>query len=657
MSKKPVHFLRLISDGPPGRSAPTTPFEVQNWQRTLFASEYRSLLVFINLDTASEDDFISVLNSARPKFVIDLRTIPRFDIGSLNRKAVFAAFQQSSSIYFDVPGHLEVKEPADARLNPSLLIDYLSKEIWGGQPAIEGPIAFLVDSQKFSESYIKPLAEVVPAPTDDGWDVLGIPALATGPSTNSPRDLVFISHANPEDNDFTLWLASQLAAAGYNVWSDLTKLVGGEDFMESIETRLREEAAKVVVVISKAAQTKKGNFLDEVNLAVSLERTRGEASFVIPVRVDDLPFHEVRANLARKNIIDFGHNWADGLAALFRVLQRDGVAHASRMRADEILKWSKARYEDNVKVANVPETMISNWLPVQELPPHIDLLDANVPQGDIDLAAARRGHPRFRYLRMVGEFSAGNNSPSDDGSPFTVRYRIPTPSFLAGRPEQMPGLHAREAHNYVVSLMRQAWDDTAKSRGLKPYETASRALIWYVPKGLLESDRVAFVDYYGKQRRKSLVGWSERKQVHWNFGINAKPVLGDSPRYVLRPHVIFSTDGAVPLDNTDRMHALRRSFCRSWWNDRWRDLTIAFVSWLSAGEQRIEFPAGAGTSLKMEGALLRFTSPVSLVGDSGEATPDDGLIEDEVDEDIDEMVAFLDEEDDEDNLLTETPIQ
>jgi hypothetical protein len=36
--------------------------------------------------------------------------------------------------------------------------------------------------------------------------------------------MVFISHANPEDNDFTRWLALQLAEDGYGVWSDLAKL-------------------------------------------------------------------------------------------------------------------------------------------------------------------------------------------------------------------------------------------------------------------------------------------------------------------------------------------------------------------------------------------------------------------------------------------------
>ena len=36
------------------------------------------------------------------------------------------------------------------------------------------------------------------------------------------RDMVFLSHANPEDNEFTLWLALRLAAEGFPVWCDLT---------------------------------------------------------------------------------------------------------------------------------------------------------------------------------------------------------------------------------------------------------------------------------------------------------------------------------------------------------------------------------------------------------------------------------------------------
>ena len=49
------------------------------------------------------------------------------------------------------------------------------------------------------------------------------------------REMVFVSHANPEDNEFARWLALRLAGEGFPVWCDLTELLGGEDFWKDAE--------------------------------------------------------------------------------------------------------------------------------------------------------------------------------------------------------------------------------------------------------------------------------------------------------------------------------------------------------------------------------------------------------------------------------------
>ena len=43
------------------------------------------------------------------------------------------------------------------------------------------------------------------------------------------RDAIFISHANPEDNAFPVWLGARLTAAGYEVWANVLQLRGGQD--------------------------------------------------------------------------------------------------------------------------------------------------------------------------------------------------------------------------------------------------------------------------------------------------------------------------------------------------------------------------------------------------------------------------------------------
>jgi hypothetical protein len=54
------------------------------------------------------------------------------------------------------------------------------------------------------------------------------------------RDMLFVSHANAEDNEFAFWISLQLAKQGYAVWCDLTKLLGGETFWSDIEHAVRE---------------------------------------------------------------------------------------------------------------------------------------------------------------------------------------------------------------------------------------------------------------------------------------------------------------------------------------------------------------------------------------------------------------------------------
>ena len=47
-----------------------------------------------------------------------------------------------------------------------------------------------------------------------------------------PRDVLFISHATPEDNEFAKWLTLRLAAEGYPVYCEILNLLGGRRPLE-----------------------------------------------------------------------------------------------------------------------------------------------------------------------------------------------------------------------------------------------------------------------------------------------------------------------------------------------------------------------------------------------------------------------------------------
>ena len=81
------------------------------------------------------------------------------------------------------------------------------------------------------------------------------------------RQALFISHANPEDNAFTLWLGAKLTALGYEVFADILRLRGGQDWERILEDAIRNKAAKVLLVATPHGVQKQG-VRNEVTIAV-----------------------------------------------------------------------------------------------------------------------------------------------------------------------------------------------------------------------------------------------------------------------------------------------------------------------------------------------------------------------------------------------------
>lgn len=115
------------------------------------------------------------------------------------------------------------------------------------------------------------------------------------------RDVLFVSHANPEDNNFALWLALRLAAEGYPVWCDLTELLGGEDFWKEIENVLRERVIKFLFVTSHSS-TQKDGVLQELTEAKEVAKEGKLKDFVIPLHIDDC---KTNIEIKRLNYISF----------------------------------------------------------------------------------------------------------------------------------------------------------------------------------------------------------------------------------------------------------------------------------------------------------------------------------------------------------------
>ena len=129
------------------------------------------------------------------------------------------------------------------------------------------------------------------------------------------RDLVFVSHSNPEDDQFSLWLALQLASEGYKVWCDLTQLIGGEKWWDEIEDAIRKDTVKFLYVLSRSSNHKSGP-RRELHMAQNVERQDSLKHFVIPLHIDDLPHQEMNIQISDTNAIEFNTGWCSGFHRL-----------------------------------------------------------------------------------------------------------------------------------------------------------------------------------------------------------------------------------------------------------------------------------------------------------------------------------------------------
>jgi TIR domain-containing protein len=429
------------------------------------------------------------------------------------------------------------------------------------------------------------------------------------------RNLVFISHANDEDNEFTSWLGTRLIGAGYEVWADLFRLVGGEPFWTDIGDAIRDHAAIVIVVLSNSS-IKKPGVLKEIAMAVATGRKLNQPSFVIPVRIDDLAHFEFPPEVFNLNAIDFSQNWADGLHKVQNALAKAAISRNDTISSIGFEQLRTFRLRQTAAIANVPEKITSNWLSIKSLPKTVSYCRFGAESKLVAEALTHFRTPIVPWERLGLSFSNPAAIIENDNPAISVEhaYDVNLANFLDGKSEAGPGIKRVDARRMIVNLLRQSWERFAESRGLLPYDFAnSRG--WFVPRDLLEKNDWYFIDEAGRRRPRRLVGRSEKRQVYWHFAVTAYASVGEMPHLVLRPQVVFTTDGSTPLESKPRAARLRRSFCKMWWNDRWYGLFRAFVSFLAEGQSEFALPLGPGQSAVIDAASFTFEAPLSIVND------------------------------------------
>jgi hypothetical protein len=136
-------------------------------QGTLFPSIKPGVAVFVRFPSVEGDEFAEVLRMAQPSYVFDLRIAPRFDVGSLNRRAAFAIFDEVNATYFDATAPLMMGEQRE------IAIERFKEAI--AKNDFQRPLVFLFGSGKGSFISDKEVLSILASAGKPASDLVDFP--------------------------------------------------------------------------------------------------------------------------------------------------------------------------------------------------------------------------------------------------------------------------------------------------------------------------------------------------------------------------------------------------------------------------------------------------------------------------------------------------
>lgn len=419
--------------------------------------------------------------------------------------------------------------------------------------------------------------------------------------------------------------------AGYEVWCDANKLLGGEDFWQEIERTLRNETVKFLIIISNnaysATNTLRDGIAKELALADIVKKQVQDPHFIVPVRLDGTSYGDFSIELVRTNGVDCSSNWAAGLSRILKIFERDSVPKAT-VTSPGLSAWRSVHQHHTRAISDQTEELQSNWLPIIEMPETLYFYQSPGVAWSVEprVIASQSALPAFAHGRLLASFATREEMQEAVGPEFPLRDRgnLLLENYMRGWTDDILGIDPHDARNQVSSLIRQAWDARMRSIGLWNYDLANGQLAWWFPANVPEDGQLRFIDFNGKQRRRTSTGIKGQKLLptgesvpknYWHLGFTAQPMLGENSVIKLRSRIILTDDGKTPVANKTRLNGLRRSLTKMWFNDRWRGLVLGFANFVADGRDEILLPVSNDQNIVISSKLTSFSLAHGIASD------------------------------------------
>jgi hypothetical protein len=414
------------------------------------------------------------------------------------------------------------------------------------------------------------------------------------------RNKIFISHATPDDNDFTRWLALKLIALGYEVWCDILFLDKGGDFWKDINNAIRENSIKFLLVTSSISVNREG-VLKELAVAEKVKKKLQDNKFIIPLIIDEnLSYDDLPPEIIRLNAIDFKNSWAIGLKDLLEALEKQNVPKQNTDYSKSNLLYQQI-FLHNKSVIEKEEIYVSNWFSILSFPDELRFhdFDWRLPK-KFDVRTLT--FPAIRYKKYLctfaWEYDFMEQLPKTEAYDNTNSIRIPTNEILSGEFDSNI-ISNSEAKRLIVQLLNMAFESHMNRDDLRDYQMSNKVGYWF-EKDKLEKNKFNKILFVGTQKNKS-----------WHYGISGESKLYPFPVLMVSSHIFFTEDGKKLIESNSIQHSARRKQSKNWWNDIWRLKLLAFIKYLSNNEDAFDLEVGAEERITISSDPLHFKSQVS----------------------------------------------
>lgn len=404
------------------------------------------------------------------------------------------------------------------------------------------------------------------------------------------RETLFISHATPQDNEFSIWLASRLEMMGYSVWIDKDGLLGGERFWPTIQKAILK-SSKILLVYSKNIVTTEGilkqGIENELEYAKSIANEHNLKDFIIPLHIDNSPYN-LAIGLPNINQISFENNWAEGLKVLKRKLEKDNVLQSFDTSESVMSEWYENEYVSNCAIVSKSELYFSSWWTVDEIPDKFYMYQfSNLVQAKA-VRAGNKDVPISILSNVIASFDEHLNfnistNDLDIKIEPDFKYSFTLSDILLGFISDKFPLH-RDVENHFKRLLYCVITNHIRNKGFWKHEMANKRSAYFLPR-YNNLKKVQFTyPHNDKKKSKAILGKFE-DIGSWHYALSLQAMLFPFVGFSLTSHIVFTSDGFKVIDDDKKQHSFRRKKGKRFFNEEWRDLQLAFVSSLKEDDK------------------------------------------------------------------------